>query len=135
MQWKRRGAIFTEKKQETVNTAENKVKKEPHMSQLHKAFAKSEVNRHLELACCTRNSGKWFNSSAWLLGIQCCAVELCRNLHITRRPHPSISIGDAWSTSYRRMSVGKVFRNCLKTLMIMIIINFVYLPIRVYFSK
>lgn len=58
MQWKRRGVIFTEKKQETVNTTENKVKKEPHMSQLHKVFAKSEASGQLELACGTRNLGK-----------------------------------------------------------------------------
>lgn len=46
-----------------------------------------------------------------------------------------ISIGDAWSTSYRRVSAEKVFWNCLKTLTIMIIINLTHLPFRVYFFK
>jgi hypothetical protein len=43
LQWKYMGALFTEKKQETVNSVKNKPEKEQCMSQLHKESTKSEL--------------------------------------------------------------------------------------------
>jgi len=42
LQWKCTGALFTEKKQEAVNSIENKPEKEQCISQLHKESTKSE---------------------------------------------------------------------------------------------